>query len=332
MNEEIIRCSNLCKTFKSREKGKSKKVEAVKNLDFSVKSGEIFGLLGPNGAGKTTTMRMLCTLLTPSEGQASIMGLDLVHQQAEIRKNIGYIGQKGGLEHRSTGRENMILQARLYGMSASEAEKRTDILLGELQLGEFANRKVKTYSGGQRRIFDLASGIVHHPKILFMDEPTTGLDPQSRSHVWEATRKLNDEGTTIVLTTHYLEEADTLCDRVAIVDHGVMAALGNPSELKRKFIAGDILTLGFDLETNMESVREILLRESFTKEIQIEDSQIHLYVDEGDKALPRVMNLLNEHHLILQSVRLARPTLDSVFLKLTGHSLQQSENVTGEVS
>lgn len=326
MTTKVIQTTGLRKTFTSREKGKSKKVEAVRGLDFHVIQDEIFGLLGPNGAGKTTTMRMLCTLLPPTEGNVSIMNFDLIHQQGEIRKIIGYVGQKGGLEQRSTGRENLILQARLYGMTAKEAATRTDRLLGELNLNEFADRKVKTYSGGQRRIFDLAAGIIHKPEILFLDEPTTGLDPQSRSRVWKAVQKLNQDGTTIVLTTHYLEEADVLCNRVAIIDHGLIVAIDHPAELKRKIIAGDILALQFESKEMMESAKMILDNESYTKEIKLSDSQLFLYVDEGDKILPKAMNIMNEHNLPILSVRLSRPTLDDVFLKLTGRSMTQSES------
>jgi ABC-2 type transport system ATP-binding protein len=325
MDTDVIKVEHLKKIFSGRGKGKSKTVEAVNNIDFQVKGNEIFGLLGPNGAGKTTTMRILCTLITPTAGKISVLGYDLLKQQGEIRKNIGYVSQKGGLEPRSTGRENIIMQGRLYGMSAHEAEKLTDELLQKLELGPIADRKAKSYSGGQRRLFDLATGIVHKPRILFLDEPTTGLDPGSRSHVWNEVKKLHNEGTTIILTTHYLEEADALCDRVAIINLGKIVELDNPAQLKRKIISGDIISLNFENNDLLLSAKDILMKENFVKELQPVDSTLHIYVDEGDRALPLVIQLLNKNNLHIQTVSLSRPTLDDVFLKLTGRKLIETE-------
>jgi ABC-2 type transport system ATP-binding protein len=227
----IIHTEKLCKRFPGAKK---EVVEAVRDLDLDVETGEIFGLLGPNGAGKTTTMRMLCTLLVPSSGRAIVTGFDLTTQAAEIRRHIGYVGQKGGMEHVATGRENLMLHARLYRMSKAEAARRIDSLIERLKLGAFADRLTQTYSGGQRRIFDLASGIINAPQLLFLDEPTTGLDPQSRARVWEEVKALHEQGTSILLTTHYLEEADVLCDRVAIVDLGRIVALGPPPNSRKR--------------------------------------------------------------------------------------------------
>jgi ABC-2 type transport system ATP-binding protein len=325
MATDVIKVDQLRKIFTGSGRRKSKTVEAVNNVDLQVKENEIFGLLGPNGAGKTTTLRILCTLITPTSGKISVLGYDLLKQQSEIRKNIGYVSQKGGLEPRSTGRENIIMQGRLYGMSAHEAEELTDELLKKLDISSIADRKAKTYSGGQRRLYDLATGIIHRPRILFLDEPTTGLDPGSRSQVWNEVKKLHNEGTTIILTTHYLEEADVLCDRVAIINLGKIVELDNPAQLKRKIISGDIISLNFESNDLLLSAKDILMKENFVKELQPVDSTLHIYVDEGDRTLPLVIQLLNKNNLHIQTVSLSRPTLDDVFLKLTGRKLIEIE-------
>lgn len=234
----IIETRDLRKVFQKGRQGGE--VTAVKGVSFAVEKGEIFGFLGPNGAGKTTTMRMLSTLLTPTSGEVKIAELDLNLGSEEIRKRIGYVSQVGGMIREATGRENLHFQARLHGMSDQEAEKRTEELLDLFDLKDYADRKTASYSGGQRRIFDLASGIVHRPGILFLDEPSTGLDPQNRTHVWDQVKKLHDQGTTVFLTTHYLEEADALCDRVAIMDKGEIMALGTTADLKEKFDAKNL--------------------------------------------------------------------------------------------
>lgn len=323
----IIETKDLRKTFPSRGdsrgKGKAAPVEAVRGINFEVAPGEIFGLLGPNGAGKTTTMRMLCTLLEPTSGSVTIAGYSLATHQAEIRTRIGYVSQAGGMQREATGRENLLLQARLYGMSKKEAEERIAELSDLLSLDSFADRKTVTYSGGQRRIFDLAAGIVHRPQLLFLDEPSTGLDPQNRAHVWEQVKKLYDQGTTVFLTTHYLDEADALCDRVAIVDHGTIVALGSPDELKRQ-IAGDIITLGFASHEIAKQALEILKSNSFIRESDVKEETVHVYVDRGEENLPVIMNALNQKNITTKTIHLARPTLDDVFLKLTGRSLRES--------
>lgn len=209
----------------------------MKGLTFSVEKGEIFGFLGPNGAGKTTTMRMLSTLLTPTSGEVHIAGLDLNKGSEEIRRRIGYVSQVGGMQRDASGRENLIFQARLFGMNNRDAEARAEELLALFGAQGYADRPVSTYSGGQRRIFDLASGIIHRPELLFLDEPSTGLDPQNRAHVWEQVRKLHTQGTTVFLTTHYLDEADALCHRIAIMDKGEIMAEGTPASLKEKYEA-----------------------------------------------------------------------------------------------
>lgn len=227
-----IDIQNLQKTFISGDT----EVHAVKGIDLRVHAGEIFGFLGPNGAGKTTTMRMLTTLLKPTAGSAYIVDFDLIQEPHKVRLHIGYVSQAGGLERSATARENLVLQAQVYGMSKKQAKARADELIETLNLTSFADRLVETYSGGQRRRADIALGMVHKPKLLFLDEPTVGLDPQSRTHIWQEVKKLKAAGTTIFFTTHYLDEADLYCDRVAIVDHGRVIALGTPTELKKEIL------------------------------------------------------------------------------------------------
>lgn len=324
-DDPIIRTEKLCKRFAGHKKGET--VDAVRDLDLEVGKGEVFGLLGPNGAGKTTSMRTLCTLLVPTSGKATVTGFDLISQQGEIRRRIGYVGQKGGMEQVATGRENLMLHAQLYRMSKAEAARRIDALIDRLKLSSFADRKTETYSGGQRRIFDLASGVINQPELLFLDEPTTGLDPQSRARVWEEVRSLHDQGTTIFLTTHYLEEADELCDRVAIVDLGRIVALGTPAELKKQ-IAGDIVTVSYDLPDQAKAAAGLLDGNAVVLERHEIENGLQLYVDRGDEALPVILRILGQGGAPPKSVHLSRPSLDDVFLKLTGRSMRDSESGT----
>lgn len=322
----VIETQGLTKTFSSRGgKGQaSRVVEAVKGVDMQVRQGEIFGFLGPNGAGKSTTMRMLATLLTPTNGRAMVCGYDLAREPERVREKIGYVGQAGGSEESLTGSENLLLQAQLYRMSYTMAQQRADALIQKLELAPFANRLVKTYSGGQRRRLDLAMGMVHQPTLLFLDEPTTGLDPQSRARLWEEVRRLRAEGTTIFITTHYLDEADALCDRLAIIDGGKIVCEGAPNELKRQ-IGGDVIALGFDSAAHDSERAENLLRaQSFIHDVRVTDHGLHLVVEGGDSALPNILRLLDGAGLYIQTVSLARPSLDDVFLRLTGRSLRET--------
>jgi ABC-2 type transport system ATP-binding protein len=322
----IIETQGLTKTFTGRVgKGKeAKTVEAVKGVDMQVRQGEIFGFLGPNGAGKSTTMRMLATLLTPTKGHATVVGHDLAKAPERVRERIGYVGQAGGSEESLTGIENLMLQAQLYRLSYDDAKKRASALIDKLELTQFATRLVKTYSGGQRRRLDLAMGMVHHPTLLFLDEPTTGLDPQSRARLWEEVRKLRDEGTTIFITTHYLDEADALADRLAIIDGGKIVSEGEPDALKRQ-IGGDVISLGFDSHNGARDRAGDLLRgQSFVREVRPADHGVSLVVEEGDSALPSVLRLLDGAGMHIQTVSMARPSLDDVFLRLTGRSLRET--------
>ncbi|MCH7232525.1 ATP-binding cassette domain-containing protein [Glycomyces sp. L485] len=321
----LIETKGLKKTFKSR----GKEVEAVRGVDLAVKEGEIFGLLGPNGAGKTTTMRMLSTLIEPTEGRAVVCGHDLAGDQAGVRRDIGYVGQEGGTWGEVTARDELIMQGRLYGMSKRTASDRAETVLEAFQLTEFADRNIKTYSGGQKRRLDIALGIMHEPKLLFLDEPTTGLDPQSRAHMWDEVRALRERGTAIFLTTHYLDEADALCDRLAIIDHGEIVTEGTPLALKKE-VAGDVVAIG--VNGRSEAAQNLLGAEDFVREVEAGGADpatgiavMRLYVDDGSTALPALLRALDGADIAAASIELHRPSLDDVFLKQTGRSLREEE-------
>ncbi len=316
----MIETHGLSKTFQVRRKA----VQAVRGVDLEVQRGEIFGFLGPNGAGKTTTMRMLSTLLDPTSGQATVCGYDLRREPGRVRTQIGYVGQKGGAEAMETGRENLVLQGQLYGMSRTDARKRAAELTYRLDLEPFADRLVRTYSGGQRRRLDITMGMMHRPKLLILDEPTTGLDPQSRARIWEEVRSLRAEGITIFLTTHYMDEADGLCDRLAIIDNGTIVGEDTPTALKHR-IAGDIISLGLD-DGSVAQVKETLQSRPFLREMQETESGMQLYVDRGEEVLPEVLRLLDHNGTAIRTVTLARPTLEDVFLRLTGRSLREEQS------
>jgi ABC-2 type transport system ATP-binding protein len=313
----IIETTGLRRTFK----GKEKAVEAVAGVDLRVATGEIFGFLGPNGAGKTTTLRILATLLSPTAGMARVAGFDVAHKAAEVRKRIGYVAQAGGSYRESTGREELVIQGRLFGMSKGDAARRAVEILDALDLTEAADRTCKTYSGGMRRRLNIGIGMVHRPAMLFLDEPTTGLDPQARARMWDEIRKLREAGTSVFLTTHYLEEADALCDHLAIIDHGGIVAEGSPDELKRQ-IAGDVLTVG--VNGHGEQVVKLLEAQSYVREACLEDGLVRLYVDRGEAAVPEVLRLLDKNGLAPTTMNLHRPSLDDVFLKKTGRSLRET--------
>jgi ABC-2 type transport system ATP-binding protein len=321
----MIETHGLTKTFKTRRNT----VEAVRGVDMCVAEGQLFGFLGPNGAGKTTTMRMLATLLEPTRGQATVAGCDLLREPGRVRERIGYVSQTGGSEAVATARESLVLQGRLYGMTKTAAGARAAELMKALELEPFADRLVRTYSGGQKRRLDLAMGMMHRPRLLFLDEPTTGLDPQSRARLWQEVRRLRDEGTTVFLTTHYLDEADALCDRLAIIDDGRIVSEDTPTALKRQ-IAGDIITLGLPAADGVSGRAHDLLRnQPFVRELQAAKDGLHLYVERGEEVLPAVLRLLDGAGVTIQTVTLSRPTLDDVFLRLTGHSLRDSEAKAG---
>ncbi|MFF0099986.1 ATP-binding cassette domain-containing protein [Micromonospora sp. NPDC005257] len=319
----MIETRGLRKSYRSREGRQTKTVDAVRGVDLDVAAGEIFGFLGPNGAGKTTTLRMLATLIEPDGGQATVAGADLRKDPAEVRRRIGYVAQGGSTWDESTAREELVLQARLYGIGKAEAHRRAERALEAFQLTEYTDRKCKTYSGGQRRRVEIALGIIHEPKIVFLDEPTTGLDPQSRAHMWDEIRRLRTEGMTVFITTHYLDEADALCDRIAIMDHGEVVAEGTPAELKRE-ISGEVVIVGLDAPSTPRAA-ELLDTEEYVSKLEtVDEGGLRLYVDEGATAIPQVLRRLDHAGLDLRSIELHRPSLDDVFLTKTGRSLRES--------
>jgi len=318
----MIETKGLRKSFRSRQGRVAKTVEAVRGVDLSVREGEIFGFLGPNGAGKTTTLRMLATLIEPDDGEATVAGVDLRTEPGEVRRRIGYVAQGGSTWDDSTAREELVLHARMYGIGKAEAQRRAARALDAFQLTEYADRKCKTYSGGQRRRVDIALGIIHEPRIVFLDEPTTGLDPQSRAHMWDEIRRLRTEGMTVFITTHYLDEADALCDRIAIMDHGEIVAEGTPAELKRE-ISGEVVLVGIDGPTAQAA--EVLDTQPYVNKLETPDEGgLRLYVDEGATAIPQILRALDAAGVTLNSIELHRPSLDDVFLTKTGRSLRES--------
>lgn len=315
---ELIVTEGLGKIFSN----KNNTVEAVKNVNLLVRQGQIFGFLGPNGAGKTTTMRMLTTLMRPSTGTVLIVGLDLLQSAKKIRQMIGYVSQKGGCYEFATGYENLVLQGRLYGLSKSTAVENAEKLIKAFNMQDYCHRKVMTYSGGQRRHVDLGMGIMHKPKLLFLDEPTTGLDPTSRAAFWNLIKDMQTEGITIFLTTHYLDEADSLCDTICIMDHGEIVAEGSSLELKRQ-ISGDIIEIGMN-PVYLEQARVLLKERNDIFEIIIKEKILKLYVEAGEKVLPEILPLFVEAKIPVITLEMSRPSLDEVFLRKTGHSLETS--------
>jgi len=315
--DRIIETADLRRTFRTR----AGTVEAVAGVDLGVAEGDIFGFLGPNGAGKTTTLRILATLLPPTSGRATVAGFDVARKPDQVRRRIGYVAQSGGSYRGATGREELVIQGRLFDLGTRDARARAQDILDALDLADAADRPCSTYSGGMRRRLDIGIGMVHRPAVLFLDEPTTGLDPQARARMWDEIRRLRDAGTSVFLTTHYLEEADALCDHLAIIDHGRIVAGGSPTELKR-LVAGDVLTIGVD--GNSERVVLLLRNQPYVREASLEDGLVRLYVDRGEEAVPNVLRLLDGHGLAPQTISLHRPSLDDVFLKQTGRSLRET--------
>ena len=317
----VIEARDLRKNFTSKGKGHNKTVEAVRGVNLSVQKGEVFGFLGPNGAGKTTCQRMLTTLLPIESGEAFVAGFDIKRKPGEVRRRIGYVGQLGGADLPATGRENLMLAGRLYGMTRGKTEEKIKELARMLELVEFLDRIVRTYSGGQRRRLEIALGIIHEPEILFMDEPTTGLDPQNRANLWEHIRQLKAKGITLFLTTHYLDEADALSDRLAIIDRGKIVSEGTPAELKRQ-ISGDVITLKLKSEADAEKVISSTKSKDFLNEVKQDGVNAVLYVKDGAKAIPTLYEMMKSDGVEAESLSLSAPTLDDVFLKQTGRALR----------
>ncbi|KAA2255921.1 ATP-binding cassette domain-containing protein [Solihabitans fulvus] len=314
----MIKTSGLRKSFTVK---KGATVDAVRGVDLDVTEGEIFGFLGPNGAGKTTTLRMLSTLLVPDGGEATIAGADLRGDPGQVRMRIGYVAQGGGTTDEVTAREELVLQARMYGIGKTEARERANTALDAFQLTEYADRPCATYSGGQRRRLDIALGVIHHPRVLFLDEPTVGLDPQSRAHMWDEVRRLRADGMTVFITTHYLEEADALCDRIAIIDHGTIVAEGTPDDLKRE-ISGDVVTVG--IEGSTQHAADLLRDKDDVQRLETIDGGLRLYVDDSSTAIPQILRALDGAGIEFGKLELHRPSLDDVFLTKTGRQMRES--------
>jgi len=312
-----IQVIDIKKSF--RVKGKGKPIEAVRGVSLSVTRGEVFGFLGPNGAGKTTCQRMLTTLLPIDSGTALIAGIDVGAKPHEVRKRIGYVSQLGGADQQASGRENLYLAGRLYGLKPPDVKKKIGELSRLLDLEELLDRIVRTYSGGQKRRLEIALGIIHEPEILFMDEPTTGLDPQNRARLWTHISALREKGMTIFLTTHYLEEADALAGRLAIMDHGQIVAEGTPAALKRE-ISGDVVQLRFKTRPAAGLFEGL----AYVNEVSWQEDTAFLYVGDGAAALPRIFDLIKERGAELDTITLSAPSLDDVFLKKTGRSLRDT--------
>jgi ABC-2 type transport system ATP-binding protein len=303
-------------------------VLAVQGVDIEVEAGEIYGFLGPNGAGKTTTVRMLTTLLLPTGGRASVAGHDVVTQARAVRASIGVALQEAALDPLMTGRELIRLQATLQGLPGGEGRRRADDLLERVDLVAAADRRVGTYSGGMQRRLDLAAALVHEPRVLFLDEPTTGLDPVSRKTIWEEVRTLNDEGTTVFLTTQYLEEADQLADNVAIIDTGRIVAEGTPDALKAE-VGNPHIQLQL-AEGSIAEAEEVCSRVG--KLLPPRDARTVLVeVENGAADIPRVVRALDEAGIGVESLELVRPTLDDVFVAKTGHHLEKEDGEATEV-
>jgi ABC-2 type transport system ATP-binding protein len=293
------------------------RIEAVRDVSFGVRAGEVFGFLGPNGAGKTTTINVLCTLLRPTAGRATVNGFDVVRQRAEVRRSIGLVFQQPTLDEYLSAEQNLRFHAYAYGLPADLRERRMDELLAMVDLADRRRGSVRTYSGGMKRRLEIARGLLHHPKVLFLDEPTLGLDPQTRRHIWDYLYALRErEGLTIFMTTHYMDEAEG-CDRVAIIDHGRIAGIGTPDELKRG-VGGDLVSLTTD--DAAAAAAEVRLRHGL--EATIRDSTVSFHVEHGEAFLP---GFVREFERPIESISLRRPTLDDVFLHLTGRAIRDAE-------
>jgi ABC-2 type transport system ATP-binding protein len=295
-------------------------VVAVAGIDLEVAEGEIYAFLGPNGAGKTTSVRMLTTLLRPTGGGATVAGYDVVDQAADVRRAIGVALQEAALDPLMTGREMMQLQSALHAVPRAEAKPRSEALIERVGLTAAAGRRVGTYSGGMRRRLDLAMALVHEPRVLFLDEPTTGLDPVSRSAIWNEVRALNDEGTTVFLTTQYLEEADQLADRVGIIDQGRMVAEGTPEELKAEIGRP---SLEVSVSGDRAHAEEVLAR--FGQPFGGHNGTLAVPLEQGAGSVAEIVRALDEAGLLVDSLEVRRPTLDDVFLAKTGHALEPPE-------
>jgi ABC-2 type transport system ATP-binding protein len=292
---------------------------AVDKLDITVESGEIFALLGPNGAGKTTTISMLCTILKPSSGTAKVNGFDIVKEAMQVRKSIGIVFQDPSIDDRLTGRENLFMHANLYGVPAGEQKNRIDGVLKLVELEDRADDLMRTYSGGMRRRLELARGLIHYPKVLFLDEPTIGLDPQTRDHVWKYIRELKEaHDITVVLTTHYMDEADRLSDRIAIMDYGKIIALDTAPNLKET-LEGDVIIIKAQ---NLDAVLSLVTEKMGLSHSHVVNGTVEVTVKNGKSMLPRIVDAATQNQIFVESISLREPNLEDVFLHYTGRTIR----------
>ncbi|OZC67513.1 ABC transporter [Rhodococcus sp. 06-470-2] len=313
----MIETSGLTKTFRQGKKT----VEAVRGIDLAIGEGELVALLGPNGAGKSTTLRMLTTLLSPTSGSARIAGFDVTKDRDRVRRSLGYVGQGNGAGHNQRVRDELVVQGLCYGMTRPRSRSRADELIEALELGELAARTVSTLSGGQRRRLDIALGLVHRPPLLFLDEPTTGMDPQSRANLWDHILRLRREmGTTIVLTTHYLDEADSMAERVIVVDRGTVIADDTATALKSE-LAGDLVVLTV---SDASALVALIGGVAGVRDVTVAGSRLNIRVERAEVVLPQIVRLSQSHGIEVLTADMTRPTLDDVFLGLTGRSLRES--------
>jgi len=318
---DAIVAEDLAKRYKT--------VQALDGVSFSVRDGEVFALLGPNGAGKSTTVRVLTTLTQPDSGHASVAGEDVVRHPNRVRRTIGYVAQDSGVDWEATGRENMLLQGRIHGMAGAPLRQRVDELLELVGLDDAADRVARGYSGGMKRRLDIAIGLVHKPKVLFLDEPTTGLDPEARAAMWvEVERLAEQENLTILLTTHYLEEADRLAERVAIVSRGKIVVEGTPEDLKAG-LHGESVTVELEETDGRVPEAAAVVQELATaSEVSVEGHHVRARVPNGAQAIPAILSALDGHGFPVASVTTARPSLDDVYLHYTGRefAVEDEEN------
>jgi len=307
----VIETNKLTKVFNS--------LTAVDKLDITVESGEIFGLLGPNGAGKTTTISMLCTILKPTSGTAKVNGFDIIKEAMQVRRSIGIVFQDPSIDDRLTGRENLFMHANLYGVPSSEQKNRIDSVLKLVELEDRADDLMRTYSGGMRRRLELARGLIHYPKVLFLDEPTLGLDPQTRDHVWKYIRELKEvHDITVVLTTHYMDEADRLSDRIAIMDYGKIIALDTSSNLKET-LEGDVVIIKANTP---DDVFSLVTKKMGLPQAHIVNGNVEVTVKNGKNMLPRIVETATQNKIFVESISLREPNLEDVFLHYTGRTIR----------
>jgi ABC-2 type transport system ATP-binding protein len=315
MSEEIIKAEGLTKIFNHN-------LVAVDHVNFEVKRGEIYGFLGPNGAGKTTTINMLITILKPTEGKASVLGFDIAKQNYNVRNVIGVVPQEYTADEDLTGLENILLCSDMYGIPRRVARERAMDLLKLVELTDFKDKRVQTFSGGMRRRLELACGLINRPKILFLDEPTLGLDVQTRTATWNYIRKLKQEyGMTLFMTTHYLEEADSLCDRVAIIDHGKIVVVGKPEDLKHS-LGGDIITIGIKEDVDVSA---LISKVENVKEVKKGNGSYRIKAEYGEVTAPFIIETLRKKGYTVAKLSLTEPTLNEVYLEYTGKSMRDAE-------